>query len=246
METSNRMKKMTMPLAMLAVAVVALAVLFQGFGANPVAAQVAAQTQTQTITVNAVGEAAAKPDMATISVGVVGDGPTAKAALDAHSAQVVAVMAKLKELKIADSSVQTVGFGLYQDYDKEGVASSYKASSNLDVKVQDINRTGEILDALVGAGANSAGGITFGLKDDKALQAQALTTAVANARPKADAIAKQLGVRITGVSSVVEGSYGDAMPMASKVATDAAGNVPIAQGELSVQSNVTMVFTYSK
>jgi uncharacterized protein YggE len=250
----NAVTRFSMPLALLVIAALAAALLLQSF--NHAATEVGAQTTNPaptaqhdtTITVSADGQASAQPDLAVINIGVQAQGATAREALTKHNDALNAVMAKLKDLKIGDADVQTTGFSIYPNYGADGrQVESYNASSNLTIKVEDMGNTGTVLDGLVSAGANTAGGISFTLKNDQQLQAQALANAVANARPKADAIAKQMGVSITGVSSIVENDVNSGpRPMMDTAMSSASGSVPIASGDLTVNANVTVVFSYGK
>lgn len=250
----SQISRFTTPLLGLAVVALVLTMFLQG--SSPAQAQQTQQTTPQNrITVTANGAASAKPDMATLSVGVEVTAPTAKEALAAHNAKLNGVMARLRDLKIAEGDVQTSGFGLYQDYsntgDKgsEGPAqpSGYRASSSLIVKVRDLARTGEVLDALVDAGANNASGLTFGLKDSKTLQQSAISDALNNARPKAEMVAKQLGVRLGSVIEVTTSDYGDATPNEGYGAAPAINKeMPVSTGQLTASANVTVVYSFTR
>ena len=76
-----------------------------------------------------------------------------------------AVLAKLKAMNIDDKDIQTSGISVWPMYDQSpNKITGYTASNTVNVTVNDISRAGEILDTAVAAGANTAGGVTFGIK----------------------------------------------------------------------------------
>src|SRR5688572_12613804 len=62
-----------------------------------------------TLNLSAYGESRVAPDMATINLGVIGEAPTAAAALSANSTKMNKVMAALKKGGIAERDIQTSG-----------------------------------------------------------------------------------------------------------------------------------------
>jgi uncharacterized protein YggE len=114
--------------------------------------------------------------------------------------------------------------------------------------VKDIAKTGSVLDESVKAGANTGGTVRFGIADDDELSKQALKNAVQDARGKADAMAAALGVTITGVHSISEGSL--SMPVAMQesfradLAAAPAAGTPVEPGELKITAQVRVVYTY--
>ena len=67
---------------------------------------------TALITVTGEGTVEAKPDMATINLGVTTEGTTAAAAMAANSAQLGAVLEQLRAAGIEDRDLQTSGLSL--------------------------------------------------------------------------------------------------------------------------------------
>jgi len=62
----------------------------------------------------------------------------------------------------------------------------------------------DVIDAGTAAGAKSVQGVTFEVGDEQALRRDAIAEAVKNARGKADAVARQLGVRVGAPLSIRE------------------------------------------
>ena len=82
---------------------------------------------------------------------------------------------------------------------------TYQVTNTLTVTLDDVNRTGEIIDIAVANGINQADSIQFMLSDAQAqaLRSEALKKAVANARSDADTVAGALGVNITGIGTSI-------------------------------------------
>ncbi|MEW6232432.1 MAG: SIMPL domain-containing protein [Chloroflexota bacterium] len=212
---------------------------------------VAAQTPVpRTITVVADGEVRGQPDVAYLSLGVQTSGSTAKEAMEENSRLMNAVLAKLEALGIPKKDIQTMGLSLYPIYAppkggemvKAEQVSGYRASNSLNVTIGDVSRAAEILDGALAAGANTAGGVRFAIKDEAKLRNQALEEAVKAARPKAEIIARALGVKVTGVASITEASYGG--PIAPRAMAVEMGGGPIEPGELTISVRVTVSFDF--
>ena len=120
------------------------------------------------------------------------------------------------------------------------------ASHQLTITLDSINLAGPVLDAAVGAGADSSWGVEFGLKDASAQRSQALTAAIADARKKADAMATALGVSVTGVGSASESSYSPPIQYGGVVPASGASAAPtqIQPGQLTISADVTVVYTF--
>jgi len=107
---------------------------------------------------------------------------------------------------------------------------------------------GDILDAAASAGSNTVENIGFGREDQNAAEDEAMTKAVAEARHRADTIAKAAGVRIVGVYDINTSPVfrpGPVMFARAVGAADNAAVTPVAPGELTVSANVTIVYELS-
>ena len=123
----------------------------------------------------------------------------------------------------------------------------YRVSNTVDVKIRDLAKVGPVLDAAMAAGVNNIFGVQFEIDVPDALQAQARTKAAADARTKAEALAKLQGVTLAGVVSINEmmsgGMHYPPMPMmASKAMFDGGGGTPASPGEVSLTTQVQVVY----
>ncbi len=214
--------------------------------ANP--AQVVTPTNNRTISVSAIGQVQATPDMAVLNVGADIQAPTARQALDKAQNINANIIKALTDLGIAEKDIQTQGVYTYPEYtpSKDGTQpadpKSYRANLNVSITISDVNKAGTVLDAATKAGANRVGGLTFGIKNDKSYREQALEQAVQLAKPKAEAMARGLNLQVGQVLTITEdsGNYGPVYGGGGK-----GGGDGIAPGQLSVSVRVIVVFAVS-
>lgn len=83
-------------------------------------------------------------------------------------------------------------------------ALKFVASVWLLISLQEVNRTGEILDTALGAGAVYCGGQSFGLQDESAVRRAALDAASKDAKSKAEVLAAAMGRQLGKPVMVVE------------------------------------------
>ena len=185
----------------LAVAVLAAVVAFAGV-ARPEPAH-GDSTQTDIVTTNGHGVITAVPDEATVSAGVHTDGTTAAGALAANATSMNAVVAALKAA--GGKELQTQQVSLYPSTDQQGKVTGYTAQNTVSAKAT-IAGAGALIDAAVGAGANTVDGPSLAISDQDALYRDALKKAVQDARAKALALADAGGFGVGPVSTVVEQS----------------------------------------
>ena len=198
------------------------------------------------ITVVGNGEARGTPDTATVQLGVQSDGSAAREALTANNTKMQALIAKLKELGVADKDMQTSNLNISPRYDEKGRdVVGYTVNNMLTVTIRDVSKAGELLDKVVDAGANNIWGMSFTINDPSALQGQARDKAIADARTRAEAMAKAAGGTIGQVISITE-NIGSAPPVMYEraMAADQAGGTSAAvqTGEQAINAQVQITF----
>jgi hypothetical protein len=199
------------------------------------------------ITVTGQGMVQAQPDQAVISVGAAHRAKSAQDAMDAVNTAVAGMMAALNTAGVEPRDIQTTGIGLHAVHDhntqSEGgpVLVGFSASNRLTIKVRDIDAAGEVLGALVDAGANDIGGISFGLSDPQEAMNGARRDAVADAQSKAALYAEAAGVALGKVISVREHGGQMPRPEMGRMAMASFDAAAIAPGELSIFARVEMV-----
>jgi len=203
------------------------------------------------ISVVAEGEASVAPDMAVVSFAVSGDGKELGPARDDVNRRSTAVLAKLRELEIADADLNAPDVGIHPQYDfrKGQRLIGYRVVRPMRARVRDLDRLGEALDGLVGAGANEVHGAEMTASDPSAAEHEALRAAVAAALAKAEALAEASGVTLGAVARIEEepDRGGAPMPRMGMMAMAESADVPteVAAGDLTVTRRIRAWFAIS-
>ncbi len=219
-------------------------------------------TATNTISVSGMGEVFAVHDMATFSVTVREEAKDVAQAQDAATAKANAIIAYLKGAGVAEKDIKTISYNVNPKYEySQGVCTQYSCPpskqtlvgfevyQSLEVKVQDPKKAGELLSGVGSQGASEVSGLSFTIEDEDALKADAREQAIAEAREKADQLAKQLGVSVVRVVGFYEDAGGYPMPYYAKggVAMDAMSSEravapELPAGENKIISNVNITY----
>ena len=163
--------------------------------------------------VQAEGHAAVRPDAATLTIGVVSTGVTARAATDANAAAMAAVIAAVRKAGVAERYVRTRQISLQPrfrresagDYDGQATISGYVARNSVTVVVVTLAQAPDVVAAAFGAGANEVSGPDLRSDDPLAGVVEARAMALRNAKAQADGYAAGLGLVVTRVLRVSEG-----------------------------------------
>lgn len=218
----------------------------------------AAEAQTQTehahvegtlLSISADGTSDARPDMATISLGVTTEAQTAAAALADNARRMTALTAALRRAGVAERDIQTSNVSVYpqQQYveGQQPRITGYQANNTVTAKVRNIDNTGRVIDAAVGAGGNTVNGVSFSHADPDAQLDIARRDAIAEARRRAELYANALGMRVQRIVAVQEGG-GYAPPMPVEVArfavSDGAASTPVSPGEIETRVSINVTF----
>lgn len=205
---------------MIRYAISAFALAATATAAQAAEVQIASQGPVVELTVNEVVKTA--PDVAQVGAGVTTRAATAQEAMRLNAQKMDQLIAKLKALGIDRKDIQTANYNLNAQYNydnetREQTFVGYDVTNQLNVKLRDLKRAGEVLDALVVAGANNLYGPNFMLEDDAAAKKSARDAAFRNGRAMAENYARMAGytgVRLLEVSESYQ-SYGP-MPVAQR------------------------------
>jgi len=188
------------------------------------------------------------PDQAHISVAVEIRAKNPRDAQRLNAEAMAAVQQRIASLGIGKDAIRTLGYVIHQEFDFQNgkrVPREYVARNALDVRVDAIERTGEILDAAVQAGATSISGVRFELKDRVGAEREALRLAVADARARAEAAAAGAGRTLDRVLRIEDIRQGSIPPPRPMVAFSRAGAEPVQEtsiepGQIEIRAQVTL------
>lgn len=199
------------------------------------------------LSVSGQGQARTAPDLAVIQIGVETQADSASAAMQQNSEQQAAVIEAIKGAGVEAKDIQTSGLNLNPmiDYGENQKAKvlGYQASNMVSVRVTEIASLGDVLDAVVSAGANNVNGISFLREDSEAVEDDARRAAVEDARHKAEVMAEAAGMTLGPILVLRDApSQSGPQPMMMRAAEAKDASTPVEAGELSVTAEVQIDF----
>lgn len=211
------------------------------------AAQQTPAREEPVVVTSGEGVVQAVPDRAWITISAESRGSNPREAQRRNTEAMTPVQEKLRAAGIPAEAIRTVGYDLQQEWDfvnNKRVSRGYVARNTIDVRVDAIDRVGELLELAVGTGATSVGGIRFDLKDRGKLEREALRLAVSDARARADAAAAGAGRTIDRVMRIEEHGISSPPIMMSRATFSKeaaqADSPPISAGQIELRAQVTL------
>jgi len=203
------------------------------------------------ITVIGIGKVNLTPDVAQVNIGAEISAATVSEAKTEVDRRVAAIVAVLQNMGIAEKDIQTTQYSIYYERDPyypaierepgQEAQGAYRVSNMLNVTVRDMDLVGELLDAIVEAGANQVYGVTFTVSEAQKWESDARQEAMADAQARAEELARLANVELGNVLSVSEVVGGAPSPMAYAVVERAAAG-GIAPGELEFSTQIQVTF----
>ena len=241
------MKKLNFVLAILIILAVTGIVVFSLY-------TVRQNNQLDRFTVEGSGIVYAKADIANIQVGLkTGTKKTAAEATVDSTNKMNNIIAEIKKLGVEDKDIKTSDYSLNPVYNYTNAKGQelvgYEVTQTLTLKIRDLNKIGDVIAKTTEQGANQIGNINFTIDDEFALKNQARSLAIDKAKEKAQLIAKQSGMKLGEVKSVVENSNPIISPMMysnAKLDMSANGQVvaspSIQAGQNEIKVDVSLVY----
>lgn len=219
-------------------------------GTAAVAQDVATMTpNASTPVIVTTGEAVLQraPDRAWVTVAAESRARTPEEAQRANATAMSAVTAKVRASGVLSEAIQTIGYNLQPEFDyADGrqTLRDYLARNEIQIRVDALDRVGEILGAAVASGATNVSGIRFDLKDRDGAEREAVSRAVADAIARAQAAATGAHVtvdRIVRIEEQRDMPVPQPRPMAMMARQSAeAAAVPIEAGQIEIRSRVVV------
>jgi uncharacterized protein YggE len=220
---------------------------------HPARSQETPEPHRSTVSVRGSGSVNAVPDQLRLSVQIMTRGESASAAMTEAGKRTRAVLDMLKGYGVEDKDIRTSRVGVTPVYDYEKRIQpppiiSYNGTNEFTVlfRQKQMERVGEFLDRAVTAGASTFGGLIYESSRQRELEREALAAAAADARSRADVLARQLGGTLGRVLSIDELPAGT--PRRQKAMTQAfaveqsQSAAPVMTGELSMSVTVDVIF----
>ena len=211
---------------------------------QPVAQQT--ESETRKVQVIGMGETRVEPDSAVISLGVQTEASSAQAALNQNNTKMQTLLETLEEADISseDIQTQTLHLGPRFEFDEDTrTLVGYVATNIVEVRIDDLERLGTLVDEAVNDGANTVENIRFEIRDPESMTDQARQTAFQNARHKAEELADLANASLGPILEIQEtSSTPDPILRSAEMVADAA-TVPISPGSQTVSVEIQVTWT---
>lgn len=200
--------------------------------------------EEETITVMGSARTYVMPDTFAATLGVETTAKTVTDAATENARATNGILSALKSLGLTDKEVSTSMYTIYPVYDEAGKEiTGFRVINMLTIKTDKLDMAGKIVDESVKAGSNRIYGLNFYLSEERAkqLRLELVDAALEDARAKADALLRPLGLRILRVktASIVEGY--EPVPLYRGEVSLAAGT-PVLPGMTSVSVSVQVTY----
>lgn len=213
----------------------------------PFASSALAQTaEPPQVIVTGDGVIKATPDQAWISIGAESHSKISKDAQQRNAEAMSAVFQKIAAFGIGKDAIKTTAIDLQMEFDYANgkqVPRGYVARNTVEVRVDDLAKLGDVLDAVTNSGATMIHGLRFDVKQREQIESTALQSAVKNAMAKTQAIAAGANRAIDRVLKIEEISGGgEPVPMMRQysMAAKADASTPVAAGEIEIRAQVRL------
>ena len=234
-----------------ALTVAVFAVVMTGAMQAPPAREPAAQ-----LTVRGRAELDRPADQLNIRIGAVTESEEATEAIHRNNDRMNKVVSAIRKVGLTDKEYQTGTFSVQPTYSQRPPRSSdrswtpritgYRVSNNLTIKTKQLDKAGDLIQAVAEAGANTIDSINFDLADTRKHRSEAIGAATANALADARTLADAAGVRLVRIVSLTLDEAG-VRPVFTQqgrmgLAMEARSAPPIVPGDVTVRASVTVVY----
>ncbi|MCL4365729.1 SIMPL domain-containing protein [Patescibacteria group bacterium] len=218
---------------------------------GPIPFSVSSITTQKSTTFDVVGEGkvTTKPDIASITAGIQIQAQSVKSAQDQINNAINKVSSVLKESGVDPKDIQTTNYNIYPSYDYAAASqkiTGYNASTNLLIKVRNMDNINNVIDTATNNGANQISGLSFEVENKSKAENEARQKAVDEAKKKAEEAAKIAGFRLGKIINYSENLQGQPrpMPLSATIENKAVGGTPtqVEPGSSEVAVSVTLSY----
>lgn len=197
------------------------------------------------------------PDMLKVSLTLEKTSMDAAAARADVEARATKVLALLRKLGVADKDIRAPAVTVQPQYewrsapggDGKQVLVGQHVMRGISLTLRDISRYGDLADGLFAAGVTRLDGVIPDTSQREALEQQALSLAVADARDRAAALARGADVTLGPVFSIAEqgGARGPRPIMMAGMSREAGASPPeYLNGEIDIDADVQVYYLIAR
>jgi uncharacterized protein YggE len=188
-----------------------------------------------------------RPDRAFVTIAAESRSKNSAEAQKLNATAMNAVLQKIEQSGVAKDAIRTIGYELQPEFDYPNgrqTFRNYVARNTVEVRLDDIDRVGVVIDAAGAGGATTIAGIRFDLRNRAGVERDALRQAVADARARAEAAAAGAGATIDRVVRIEEDGVQIEPPrpmmrMAAQ-AVERDAPTPVAPSTIEIEARVTL------
>ena len=201
------------------------------------------------VTVTGTGQASAPADRLQLILSVGCDADEVSTAIERLTSRTDAVLTALRDRGLTGSDVQTSGLHVHRGYEQQvRETPTYRATHQITVASRDLDGFGALVDACVQAAGNDLGldHVGFDVADQEELLAQAREAAFADARGKAEHLARLAGRTLGPIQSVSHGGHdlgGPPAPFAARSAATA--ELAVAPADHTANASLTVQWAWA-
>ena len=212
------------------------------------------QDLKDTISVSGSGKVTVEPDKAEVYIRILTEADDASSAQESNADLAAKVRNALQNKGVKEDDMETSSYYLYPKTSwshetGESRIYGYSVTHVLKVETKLIDKTGDLVDAAVRAGANGLDSVNFMLSDELRDSAyrQALEKASTDAKQKAVSITRALGVNLGSITSISESGaiyypYRYASPSKGYDMAESAVPTEISPQDIEVSANVGVIY----
>jgi len=173
-------------------------------GCQPAPVIVQTNPQNQGLKVSGTATVRVKPTLVVVHLGVSHTNPRPSGAKSATEEAIRKIAAAVKAAGVGEKDLQTTRFQLSRGYNSRGEPSGWQCSTQLELRIKDVDRASAVLEAALDAGANQVSHVDYTVEELQEVRAQARDEACRVAKSKADQYAKNFGLKLGAPTAVSE------------------------------------------
>ena len=163
------------------------------------------------ITVSGEGRTFAVPDIALIQLGVVTEGLKVGDVVRENTEKMNNILKEIKDLGIEEKDIKTTTYNLAPRYewteDGKRIFKGYTLTQQINVKIRNFEKIGDVLEKSTEKGANLVGDLQFSIDEPEKVRQEARKEAIERAKAKASQISTDSGLKLVKLVNVYEDYY---------------------------------------
>jgi uncharacterized protein YggE len=167
-----------------------------------------AMAEDRFITIKGEAKTEIPPDFVSIDLTILAKGPDLAALKQDVDRRTGLLLTSASELGIPGTDIESSGVSVSREYESDRNANEklrgYEVSRNVSIKLRELAKYEGLAQEIVDAGVDEVSSVDADVDDRSVLKQRALVLATRNARNEAQAVADELGVKLSGPIEVSE------------------------------------------